>query len=154
MSVLISPSKSLISSRWVTYVCLYELINLDTTYSCKMVIITIGSTGCVYRNVVPGLKILGFDTRRSNAIAKYLSISAAIGSKIVCVLVQSMHCANLSSSFRLPFVWLWVCSSPYVSLLLLQYLVINFVSHFLLVIRFRTCGLLCKLYVAFSVFCL
>ena len=71
------------NTKFMYYSPLCELINLDTTYSCKIVIIIIGSTGCVHKNVVPGLKILGFDTRRSKAIAKYLSISAAIGSKIV-----------------------------------------------------------------------
>ena len=70
------------NTKFMYYSPLCELINLDTTYSCKIVII-IGSTGCVHKNVVPGLNILGLDTRRSKAIAKYLSISAAIGSKIV-----------------------------------------------------------------------
>ena len=70
-------------TKFMYYSPLSELINLDTTYSCKIVIIIIGSTGCVHKNMMPGLKILGFDTRRSKAIAKYLSISAAIGSKIV-----------------------------------------------------------------------
>ena len=71
------------NTKFTYYSPLCELITLDTNYSCKIVVIIIGSTGCVHKNVVPGLKILGFDTRRSKAIAKYLSISAAIGSKIV-----------------------------------------------------------------------
>ena len=71
------------NTKFMYYSPLCELINLDTTYSCKIVIIIIGSTGCVHKNVVPGLKMLGFDTRRSKAIAKYLSISDAIGPKIV-----------------------------------------------------------------------
>ena len=70
-------------TKFAYYQPLCELLSLDTTYSCKIIVIIIGSTGCVHKNVVPGLKILGFNTSRSKAIAKYLSISAAIGSKII-----------------------------------------------------------------------
>ena len=58
------------NTKFMYYSPLCELINLDMTYSCKIVIIIIGSTGYVHKKVVPGLKILGFDTWRSKAIAK------------------------------------------------------------------------------------
>ena len=41
------------NTKFMYYCPLCELINLDTTYSCKIVIIIIGSTGCVHKNVVP-----------------------------------------------------------------------------------------------------
>ena len=50
---------------------------------CKTVVIIIGATGCVHNKMIAGLKMLGISTHKSKAIAKYLSISAAIGSKLV-----------------------------------------------------------------------
>jgi hypothetical protein len=48
------------------------------------VVIIVGATGCIHKNVIPGLKMLGIkSTQKSKAIAKYLSISAAIGSKLI-----------------------------------------------------------------------
>ena len=41
------------NTKFRYYNPLCELINLDTTYSCKIVIIIIGSTGCVHKNMVP-----------------------------------------------------------------------------------------------------
>jgi len=60
-----------------------DLISRDTEYSCKIIVIIIGSTGCVHSKVCTGLRMLGIDTRRSKAIAKYMGLSAAIGSKII-----------------------------------------------------------------------
>lgn len=65
------------------YLPLSELINVDTIYACKTVVLIIGSTGCVHNKVITGLKMLGVNTRNRRAIAKYLSISAAIGSKLI-----------------------------------------------------------------------
>jgi hypothetical protein len=65
------------------YQPLCELISVDTVYSCKIVVLIIGATGCMHERVVPGLKMLGISTFKSKAIAKYLSISAAIGSKLI-----------------------------------------------------------------------
>ena len=65
------------------YLPLCELINVDTLYTCKTVVIIIGATGCVHNKVIAGLKMLGISTRKSKAVAKYLSLSAAIGSKLV-----------------------------------------------------------------------
>ena len=64
------------------YLPLCELINVDTLYTCKTVII-IGATGCVHNKVIAGLKMLGISIRKSKAVAKYLSLMAAIGSKLV-----------------------------------------------------------------------
>ena len=65
------------------YLPLCELINVDTLYTCKTVVIIIGATGCVHNKVIAGLKMLGISTRKSKAVAKYVSLSAAIGSKLV-----------------------------------------------------------------------
>jgi hypothetical protein len=65
------------------YQPLNGLISLDTNYSCKTLVIIIGSLGCIHKRVTSGLKLLGFSTRRCKAIARYLSISAMIGSNIV-----------------------------------------------------------------------
>ena len=65
------------------YQPLNELISLDTTYSCKTIIIVIGSLGCIHKRVTTGFKLLGFSTRKSKTIARYLSISAMIGSNII-----------------------------------------------------------------------
>ena len=70
-------------TKFEYYQPLSELITVDTNYTCKIIVIIIGSTGCVHNKVVPGLKMLGISSRKSKAIAKYLSISAAIGSKLV-----------------------------------------------------------------------
>ena len=69
--------------RFDYYLPLCELINVDTLYTCKTVVIIIGATGCVHNKVIAGLKMLGISTRKSKAVAKYLSLSAAIGSKLV-----------------------------------------------------------------------
>ena len=65
------------------YQPLSELITVDTDYTCKVVVLIVGSTGCVHKKVVTGLKMLGFRTFRGKAVAKYISISAAIGSNII-----------------------------------------------------------------------
>ena len=65
------------------YLPLCELINVGTLYKCKTVIIIIGATGCVHNKVIAGLKMLGISTRNSKSVGKYLSLRAAIGSKLV-----------------------------------------------------------------------
>ena len=65
------------------YLPLSELINVDTDYTSKIIVIIIGSTGCVHKKVTTGLKMFGISARKSKAIARYLSLSAAIGSNIV-----------------------------------------------------------------------
>ena len=71
------------NTKFKYYQPLCELISLDTLYTCKIIVLIFGSTGCVHNKVVPGLRMLGFNAYKSKAIAKYLSVSAAIGSKIV-----------------------------------------------------------------------
>ena len=51
---------------------LCELINVDTLYTCKTVVIIIGATRCVHNKVIAGLKMLGISTRKSKAVAKYM----------------------------------------------------------------------------------
>ena len=65
------------------YKPLADLITLFTPYRCRVIILIIGSTGCAHTRLVPGLKLLGFGTRKSKALAKYLCLSVSIGSSIV-----------------------------------------------------------------------
>ena len=71
------------NTKFNYYQPLNGLISLGTNYSCKTLVIIIGSLGCIHTRVTSGLKLLGFSTRKSKAIARYLSISAMIGSNIV-----------------------------------------------------------------------
>ena len=52
-------------------------------YQCKIIVLIVGSLGCIHKKFVSGLCIAGLAPRRARAIAKYCSISAAIGSKIM-----------------------------------------------------------------------
>ena len=49
-------------------------------FSCRTVVLIIGSLGSVHRRVVPGLKMLGLPTYTAKWLAKYLSIGVMIGS--------------------------------------------------------------------------
>ena len=73
------------TTKFNIYQPLNELINVSTPYSCKTIVIIIGSLGTIHKRVTSGLKMLGIPNRRciSKAIAKYISISAAIGSNII-----------------------------------------------------------------------
>ncbi len=55
----------------------------NCNYQCTIVVLIIGALGLVHKRFVPGLKLLGLSTVRSKAIARYLSISAMIGSRRV-----------------------------------------------------------------------
>lgn len=66
------------STKFEKYKPLNEMVTLNKT--CETIVLVIGSLGTVHRRVVPGMKLLGFRNKRGKAIAKYLSISAAIGS--------------------------------------------------------------------------
>ena len=68
------------NTKFDKYCPLNEMITLDTPYECKTIAIIIGSLGSVHRRVVPGMKLMGFSNRHGKAIAKYISISATIGS--------------------------------------------------------------------------
>ena len=71
------------NTKFNVYQPLNEHITLATPYSCKTIVIIIGSLGSIHNKVTSGLKMLGFSNRRCKAIARYLSISAAIGSNII-----------------------------------------------------------------------
>jgi hypothetical protein len=71
------------NTKFNIYQPLNQHITLDTPYLCKTIVIIIGSLGSVHKRVTSGLNMLGFSNRQCRAIAKYLSISAAIGSNIV-----------------------------------------------------------------------
>jgi len=62
-----------------------ELINVYTqfNYTNQNNSYHYGVSGCVHNKVTTGLKMLGISTQRSKAVAKYLSLSAAIGSKLI-----------------------------------------------------------------------
>jgi hypothetical protein len=49
-------------------------------YFCRVVVVVIGSLGTVHKKVVPGFQLLGISRSTSKWLAKYLSVSAAIGS--------------------------------------------------------------------------
>ena len=53
----------------------------DTGFDTKTVVLVIGSLGTVHRRVVPGLSLLGLSTKQSKYLARYLSVSAMIGSR-------------------------------------------------------------------------
>ena len=56
----------------------------DLGYSCKIFVLLVGSLGLVHRRFVSGLKLLGVSPiQRARAIAKYCSVSAIIGSRII-----------------------------------------------------------------------
>ena len=62
----------------------------DLGYHCKIVVLIVGSLGSVHKKFVSGLCMAGLSPRRARAIAKYCSISAAIGSKII----WKLRCKN------------------------------------------------------------
>ena len=55
----------------------------EAGFTTKIVVLVIGSLGHVHRHVVPGLSMLGLSRQSSKALARYLSISAMIGSRRV-----------------------------------------------------------------------
>ena len=54
----------------------------DLGYECKILVFIIGSLGSVHPRFVSGLKLAGIPPRRGRAIAKYCSVSAAVGSRM------------------------------------------------------------------------
>ena len=55
----------------------------DIGFNCRIIVLIVGSTGSVHKKFVSGLCMAGLTPARARAIAKYCSISAAIGSKII-----------------------------------------------------------------------
>jgi hypothetical protein len=57
---------------------------VELGYSCKVVVLLVGSLGLVHKRFVSGLNLLGVSPiRRAKGIAKYCSVSATIGSRII-----------------------------------------------------------------------
>jgi hypothetical protein len=81
-------------TKFQYYKPLHEHINLDTGYTCKTIVIIVGSLGSIHKKLTSGLKMIGFTNKRSKVIAKYLSISAAIGSNIVWKKRARLHSRN------------------------------------------------------------
>ena len=55
----------------------------DLGYTCKMVVLIFGSLGHVHKLSVSGLRLAGLSKRQSKQLAKFCSVSAAIGSLAV-----------------------------------------------------------------------
>ena len=52
-------------------------------YRAEVIVLTVGSLGCVHKNFVNGLKILGLGSREAKVLARYISTSAIVGSYMV-----------------------------------------------------------------------
>ena len=61
-------------------------------FSCRIVVLIFGSLGNVHRRVLPGLRLIGVPACSARWLAKYLSISAIIGS----FRVWQKRCADLN----------------------------------------------------------
>jgi hypothetical protein len=70
------------STKFDKYLPLCLEIN-SLGYACRTVVVIIGSLGNVHMKVVPGLRILGMPSYSAKWLAKYLSVSAMIGSSRV-----------------------------------------------------------------------
>eukprot|EP00745_Piridium_sociabile_P024546 TRINITY_DN38897_c0_g1_i6.p1 TRINITY_DN38897_c0_g1~~TRINITY_DN38897_c0_g1_i6.p1 ORF type:complete len:597 (-),score=89.74 TRINITY_DN38897_c0_g1_i6:48-1838(-) len=70
---------SCFSGKFQKYMPLCLQIN-DLGYYCKIIVIIVGSLGTVHKKVVPGLRLLGLPRQSTKWLAKYLSVSAALGS--------------------------------------------------------------------------
>ena len=55
----------------------------DLGFQCKIIVLIVGSTGSVHKKFISGLVLAGLSIKCSRAIAKYCSVSAAIGSHII-----------------------------------------------------------------------
>ena len=64
------------------YLPLCQRMN-DFGYSCRVIVLIIGSLGSVHKRFHGGLKLAGISSVRSKAIARYCSVSAMIGSHII-----------------------------------------------------------------------
>ena len=71
------------NTKFAYYQPLKELINVATPYSCKTMVLILGSLGTIHNRLASGLKMLGFPNRHCKAIAKYIGVRATIGSNIV-----------------------------------------------------------------------
>jgi hypothetical protein len=55
----------------------------DTGYQCRIIVLIVGSLGNLHNRFANGLRLTGICGRRARAIAKYCSVSAMIGSRII-----------------------------------------------------------------------
>ena len=63
------------NTKFDYYQPLNELINIATPYSCKTIVLIVGSLGTIHNRLTSGLKMLGFPNRRCKAIAKYIGVN-------------------------------------------------------------------------------
>ena len=59
------------NTKFAYYQPLNELINVATPYSCKTIVLIVGSLGTIHNRLASGLKMLGFPNRRCKAITNY-----------------------------------------------------------------------------------
>ena len=55
----------------------------ETGYQCKTVVLVVGALGSVHTRFVSGLKLLGLTPYRAKSVARYASVSAMIGSRMI-----------------------------------------------------------------------
>jgi hypothetical protein len=78
-------------SKFNRYLPLCQSIT-EKGYQCKIIALIVGSLGSVHCRFVSGLKLIGFPAGTAKRIAKYCSVSAMIGSKII----WKQRCKSLS----------------------------------------------------------
>ena len=69
-------------TKFQKYVPLYELLALSG-FDTKIVVLIVGSLGHVHYQFTSGLKMLGIPNSVARSVAKYVSVSAMIGSHII-----------------------------------------------------------------------
>ena len=69
-------------SKFDRYLPLCQRID-DIGYKCKIIVLIIGSVGNIHKRFVPGLQMLGLSRQNARSVAKYCSVSATIGSRII-----------------------------------------------------------------------
>ena len=69
-------------SKFQKYIPLCQRIQ-ETGFHCTVIVLVIGSLGSVHDRFCSGLKLLGLNTQRAKAVARYCSVSSMIGSFIV-----------------------------------------------------------------------
>ena len=69
-------------SKFNKYLLLCQKIN-ELGYSCKVVVLIVGSLGNVHSRFVSGLKLCGLPASRARGVASFCSVSAMIGSNMI-----------------------------------------------------------------------
>jgi hypothetical protein len=78
------------TNKFNRYIPLCQHIQ-DLGFQCKVFVFIVGSLGNVHSKFISGLKLCGIMKRQAKAIAKFCSISAMIGSKII----WKQRCKNI-----------------------------------------------------------